>query len=159
MKRKSTVGGKIKQQNWQRADDQLDSAKILLAENVDSIKELIINRSGGVKVIAFLMKKSMERLVPVAEEIGVDATYNTNQSNMELVSVLAQHDGVGFPVAYMLMTATNEIKPHVKRRTTPPFFSHPNLLPIETENNEIGNIEDNIEDDDQYLEYGRWQTI
>ena len=70
------------------------------------------------------MKKIMERLVPVAEEIGVDATYNTNQSNMELVSVLAQHDGVGFPVAYMLMTATNEIKPHAKTAALESFLCH-----------------------------------
>ena len=59
-----------------------------------------------------------------AKEVGIDATYRTNRKNMELVTLMANKDGVGYPLGYMLMSSTEEIQPHAKTAVLEKFLAH-----------------------------------
>ena len=82
---------------------------ILIAEQEGNVDVINIGDQHGVKGIGFSLRKATERYTSKAYEVAIDATYGTNQWNMELVSLLTESDGVGFPLGYVLLSSTDEI--------------------------------------------------
>ncbi|KAJ7143889.1 hypothetical protein C8R44DRAFT_141341 [Mycena epipterygia] len=95
---------------WRRDDAQLPSTEKLLAEfgdDVDVFKPEDVPE--GVEMVCWGMKKIAEALKGKIVEIGVDATYNTNGKNLELYSIMGEHDNAGFPLSYCLLSTTSSI--------------------------------------------------
>ncbi|CAG8599326.1 15086_t:CDS:2 [Cetraspora pellucida] len=70
----------------------------------------------------FGVKEIINNLGVKATEIGVDATYNTNKMNLELYSVLAEKDGIEFPLTYMLLTTATAINDGIHTLRVIEFF-------------------------------------
>jgi hypothetical protein len=89
---------------YQRADDELLSAKTYLAEHH---QDLLFNNEHG-----FAFSTKFLDMLPdsVLFELMVDATYNTNKQRYELYGALAIVDGTGFPVSYLFL-ATGKNRP------------------------------------------------
>ncbi|RIB22407.1 hypothetical protein C2G38_1881739, partial [Gigaspora rosea] len=74
-------------------------------------------------MISFGIREIIDRIGINATEIGVDAIYNTNKMNLELYSVLAEVDGTGVPLAYMLLTTTTAISDGIRTNMIAQFFN------------------------------------
>ncbi|KAJ8090976.1 hypothetical protein PM082_024900 [Marasmius tenuissimus] len=95
---------------WRRVDDQMESARLLLHEleeagEIDVFESIsldgIVQLSWGMKKVAWAMKDY------AVVELGIDATYNTNSSGLELYGVLGEYDGAGYPLAYCLLSTAS----------------------------------------------------
>ncbi|KAK1216777.1 hypothetical protein PQX77_001906 [Marasmius sp. AFHP31] len=111
---------------WRRADDQMESARLLLREleNAGEIDVFastsldgIVQLSWGMKKVAWAMKDY------TVVELGIDATCklnsiskfqkltplidNTNSTGLELYGVLGEYDGAGYPLAYCLLSTAS----------------------------------------------------
>ena len=79
------------------------------------------------------------------EEFHVDSTYKTNRSGHELFSVVASVNGIGFPIAYLLLkmnatsgpTNSNDQPNPINRATTP--SGHLATIDIRHPNNNLTN--------------------
>ncbi|KAH8922378.1 hypothetical protein BT69DRAFT_1220360, partial [Atractiella rhizophila] len=99
---------------WQLDPDSRTSAFKLLEEQ-EGIDVLSIGlEANGVEAYAFLDREMVKELGPTLVEAAMDATYKTNKENLELFTVMAEVDGMGFPLGYMLLSATEKLVPHVK---------------------------------------------
>ena len=122
----------LSQVYWRRDDQQLPSARILLQEfdaNIDLFTPEGVPE--GVEILAWGMKKIALPLKGKVIEIGMDATCehyshsrrlsftsntdNTNSRNLELYSIMAEHDGSGFPLSYCLLTTATAVDQHKRR--------------------------------------------
>ncbi|KAJ7909714.1 hypothetical protein B0H13DRAFT_2330063 [Mycena leptocephala] len=95
---------------WQFDDDQLLSTKKLLEEHSDDVD--IFEPEDvpeGVEMLCWGMKKIATPLKGKIVEVGVDATYNTNSKHLELYSIMAEQDGAGFPLSYLLLSTATSI--------------------------------------------------
>ncbi|KAJ7086004.1 hypothetical protein B0H15DRAFT_950602 [Mycena belliarum] len=95
---------------WRFDNDQLLSTKKMLEEHTDDIDIFEPqNVPEGVEMMCWGMKKIATPLKGKVVEIGVDATYNTNSKHLELYSIMAEHDGAGFPLSYLLLSTATSI--------------------------------------------------
>ncbi|KAJ7625689.1 hypothetical protein FB45DRAFT_979820 [Roridomyces roridus] len=94
---------------WRRDEAQLLSAEKLLREYGDDVDLFTpTDIPEGVEMLCWGMKKIAGPLRGKVVEIGVDATYDTNSKHLELYSIMAEHEGAGFPISYLyLSTATS----------------------------------------------------
>lgn len=113
---------RLNQRHWKLAEDQMESAIKLLGNNEDKMEKIPV-AVPGVNALGFSFPNAMAKHAGTTE-IGMDATYKTNQKNMELFSVIANMDGVGFPLGYLLLSATEEIKAHDKTKAIEQFCRH-----------------------------------
>lgn len=85
------------QKLWKRAEDEFESASLLLAEENVAHATYV---SGRMRGLAIYEAQTISRLKDRTKELLMDATYGTNNSGMELFTVLAEVDGTGTPLAY-----------------------------------------------------------
>src|SRR5882724_3238254 len=110
---------------------QLSSEELFLKEFPNEVEVFDIERAEGVKQLAWGMKKILEGLRGQVVEIGIDATCecpkldkwlvrteiyvdSTNSKNLELYSVMAEHDNAGFPLSYCLLSTAMAL--HIHKR-------------------------------------------
>ncbi|KAJ6586656.1 hypothetical protein B0H10DRAFT_1832240 [Mycena sp. CBHHK59/15] len=102
---------------WRFDDDQLLSTKKLLEEHTDDVD--IFEPQDipeGMEMVCWGMKNIATPLKGKVVEIGVDATYNTNSKHLELYSIMAEQDGAGFPLSYLLLSTATSIDQGKRRR-------------------------------------------
>ncbi|CAG8844168.1 3396_t:CDS:2, partial [Gigaspora margarita] len=87
---------------YQRANNQLQSAKLLLNEKNYKI---ILEMDDPVEVFAFITPFITELPKITFETLLIDATYNTTKLKHELYSILAVIDGTGFPISYLYISS------------------------------------------------------
>ncbi|CAG8768436.1 11493_t:CDS:2, partial [Gigaspora rosea] len=83
---------------YKRADDQIQSAKLLLEEKKYKI---ILDLNNPTLAFAFITPLINILLNAAFRVIVVDATYNTNQLKYELYSIIGIIDSTGFPISYL----------------------------------------------------------
>ncbi|CAG8678213.1 23664_t:CDS:2, partial [Gigaspora margarita] len=93
---------------WKMDEDQVQSV-LKLVKNYHNVNIMFNLNDNGITAIALSIDELINLVGTTAVEIGIDATYNTNNLNLELYSILAEVDGMGFPLAYMLLTTTTAI--------------------------------------------------
>lgn len=115
---------------WKRDPLQLPSAKILLKKFGGDIYIFEVNKVEGAKQLCWGIKMIGSHLKGKVIEIGIDApcayifveicqpkqlmnhaTDDTNSKNLELYSVMGEHDNVGFSLSYFLLSTTSAVKP------------------------------------------------
>lgn len=97
----------VSQTFWQRDDEQLLSAKKLLAEYGDNVDIFeLVGLPEGVEMLAWGMKRIAEPLRGKIAEIGMDATC---EWNLELYSIMGEYDNAGFPWTYCLLSTATAI--------------------------------------------------
>ncbi|RIB28559.1 hypothetical protein C2G38_2157663 [Gigaspora rosea] len=65
--------------------------------------------------------------------INIKKVDNTNKMNLELYFVFAEVDGIGFPLAYMLLTTTTTINNGTRTNMITQFFNslyHRGISPV-----------------------------
>ncbi|CAI2171816.1 9887_t:CDS:2 [Funneliformis geosporum] len=89
-----------------RADVSISpEIKLFISENIDLLPHEIYKRlverglDLNIRQNWYVLQNSQFKI----REIGVDATYNTNNLKFELYAVLAEVDGIGVPLAYLFM--------------------------------------------------------
>ncbi|POS88160.1 hypothetical protein EPUL_000321 [Erysiphe pulchra] len=103
----SLTGGMVAQEqldknNWRRDDDQLRSAKVLL-------EEMGVEFSNDVFAIAdfwalgILINASISTLASKTKEIAIEATYEINNTSMDLFAMLDELNGIGVPLAHLFV--------------------------------------------------------
>ncbi|KAJ7593158.1 hypothetical protein C8J56DRAFT_1045593 [Mycena floridula] len=95
---------------WKRDQDQLTSARILLKEfdDIDYFTEMA-EPEEGIERLCFGLKPILNGLRGKIVKIGLDATYNTNSSNLELYSIMGEYDNTGFLLTYCLLTTAQAV--------------------------------------------------
>ena len=93
---------KISMKHWQRHENQIESARLLLKENERDYRtlELSVENFRG---LAFYINAPIIALAAKSKELAIDATYGTNSAGCELFAVLAELDGTGVPLAYLFI--------------------------------------------------------
>ncbi|KAI9439429.1 hypothetical protein F5148DRAFT_1278386 [Russula earlei] len=89
---------------------QLPSARKLLAEYPEEAD--LFDVSGipeNMEIITWGIKKIVTPLKDHIVEIGMDATYNTNTTHLELYNLMAEHNNAGFPLSYCLISTAAAI--------------------------------------------------
>ena len=114
----------LSQTFWRRAENQLESAKLLLTEYGNEVDIFELSVPDGVEILAWGMKKIAEPLRGKVVEVGMDATCkplsllwiksdgdadNTNAKHLELYSIMGEHDNAGFPFSYCLLSTATAI--------------------------------------------------
>ncbi|KAF5345219.1 hypothetical protein D9757_015315 [Collybiopsis confluens] len=108
---------KVSEMFWKRDDRQITSLKLLLSEFENDIDVFDIGPlPEGIEMVCWGMKKICDTLKGKVYEIGLDATYNTNSSHLELYSILFEHDNAGFPGSYCLLTTASACDPGKRTR-------------------------------------------
>ncbi|KAI0996216.1 hypothetical protein K3495_g11965 [Podosphaera aphanis] len=74
---------------------------MLLEENRDMYHHRSIFVA-NVRAYGFYIRASVDALSGTTREIAIDATYGTNNAGMELNAVLAELDGNGASMAYLV---------------------------------------------------------
>ena len=69
----------------------------IICENADKDDVIKFSEDLGVKGIGFILRSALDLHGGNAYKVAIDAKYKTNQKNMELVSLMTEADGVGFP--------------------------------------------------------------
>lgn len=133
-------------QYWLRHEDQFESARVLL-EELDGDYSYLIFHMGNFRALAFYVNASISSLSE-AKEIAIDATYGTNSEGMELCAVLAELDGVGVPLGYLLI---NKSIPSVMK-TPKPGLEQRNQVPQIAETSAPGTMTEILS---LFLEYLR----
>ncbi|KAF8588751.1 hypothetical protein K439DRAFT_1613256 [Ramaria rubella] len=96
---------------WKRANNQMESAKMLLEEMKNEADILPIETVLGVMALAWGIQKTAAWLKGQIVEVVIDAMYNTNAKALELYAVMGEHDNIGIPLAYCLLSTANSITP------------------------------------------------
>ncbi|CAG8632278.1 14026_t:CDS:2, partial [Cetraspora pellucida] len=109
---------------WENLNENQIQSAIKIIKQYDDIELLLTVEESGITMISFGVKKIISQLGVNAVDIGVDATYNTNKMNLELYSVFAEVDGMGFPLAYMLLTTATAMVDGVRTRMIAHFFDN-----------------------------------
>ena len=97
---------KANAKSWRCHPDPVISAHLLLAKT-DAYGNWE-KQFGNVHGLAIFISSSIKMLSGIAVELAIDETYGTNSAGMGLFTVLAEVDGAGIPVAYLLV----EVKPN-----------------------------------------------
>ena len=155
---------------WKREKMQLPSAELLLKEFPNEAEVFDVERAEGVEQLAWGMKKILEGLRGQVVEIGIDATCecpkldkrlirteihadSTNSKNLELYSVMAEHDNAGFPLSYCLLSTATALHIHKRRNALNAWAKHlrekygviPKFAHTDKDMAEIGMIRDTWE--------------
>ncbi|KAJ7850525.1 hypothetical protein B0H14DRAFT_3664816 [Mycena olivaceomarginata] len=102
-----TAWRELSQGFWRRDDKQLPSTEKLLREYLDDVDVFEPEDvPDGVEMVCWGMKRIAEPLKGKIVEVGVDATYNTNSKHLELYSIMAEQEGAGFPLSYLLLSTS-----------------------------------------------------
>ncbi|KAJ7054819.1 hypothetical protein C8F01DRAFT_994868 [Mycena amicta] len=124
---------KLNQQKWRRADDELESARLLIneaainqlppdpsvnrpplyrAENVD------VPEMEGTKAIAFVLPEILWKWGGRVRELALDSTFETNKSQYEVYAALGELAGSRFPLGYLLLKTTKDVSANIRSRNT-----------------------------------------
>ncbi|KAK6984659.1 SWIM-type domain-containing protein [Favolaschia claudopus] len=100
------------QSQWRRNDDELESAKILLAEfskdpryQVESIT--LPPDSGGCIALAFALPLLIRKWAGTIREAALDSTFNTTKAGYECFALLGEVFGSGLPVGFLFIKTSN----------------------------------------------------
>lgn len=85
---------------WRRDEDPFASAQKLLEEMDGFITQVFV--SDNVRAVAIYVRANIEQLSHRALELVMDETYGTNSSGNGLFAVMAEVDGSGIVLAYLL---------------------------------------------------------
>lgn len=103
---------KVSMRYWQRNENQLDSAKLLLKEKSEDFGQLEFSVD-NFRGLAIYVNASISALAKKTEELAIDATYGTNSAGCDLFAVLAEFDGTGVPLAYLFVEKSASIAANV----------------------------------------------
>ncbi|CAK5283818.1 unnamed protein product [Mycena citricolor] len=99
----------VNQGRWRKADDQVESAKILLQEYKDLTIDIVeINPEPGLSTIAFIFREILDEYGGDVEEIAMDSTWKTNAAGYELYAIVAEANGTALPLAFVFTTSAGE---------------------------------------------------
>ncbi|ESK81758.1 hypothetical protein Moror_16738, partial [Moniliophthora roreri MCA 2997] len=71
-------------------------------EDIDFFSDIVPEE--GIVIVAFGLKGQLEALGRgKSKKGGIDATFNTNSSGLELYSIMGEHDNTGMPLSYCLV--------------------------------------------------------
>ncbi|KAK4698903.1 hypothetical protein P7C70_g7366, partial [Phenoliferia sp. Uapishka_3] len=111
---------------WRRDPDAMQSAKLLLESFGQTGDILPISfdqtRAPNVSMTGFLFEDIIDLIRRNSSAAAVDATYKTNSANLELVALMLELEGVGYPVGYLLMSATEKLDEGEKTEALIMFF-------------------------------------
>ncbi|KLO05591.1 hypothetical protein SCHPADRAFT_988086, partial [Schizopora paradoxa] len=117
---------------WKRADDELESAKLLLEElaqkaadgQLSKIESLFLAQEPGHVALSFAFPGHLERWADRIREISMDSAWNTNGSSYELFALLGETYGKGLPLAYLLVKSDGTGPAGAKERLLTQFLKH-----------------------------------
>lgn len=117
---------KLSERLWLLDNDQISSALKHIDKHtrLGEVEAINISSINGVCGIGFSINSALRNFASITTEVGIDGTYKTNKKNMELISLITEIDGVGFPLGYALLTASEEISEGAKTHAIENFLSH-----------------------------------
>ncbi|KAK6974646.1 hypothetical protein R3P38DRAFT_2583717 [Favolaschia claudopus] len=115
-----TLWSKQQQSQWRRSDNELDSAKILLAEfarnptyQIESIP--LPADGGGCIALAFSLPPLLRKWAGTIREAALDSTFNTTKAGYECFALLGEVFGSGLPVGFLFIK-TSSPEPNQKEK-------------------------------------------
>lgn len=133
----------VSRKEWRLADTPLESARTYVEQNaVEAHIELLdLKPEPGTEVLAFQVTDFMDAWAKNTQELAMDSTCrsllrnheaklilthagNTNGGNFELFAAVADAEGSGIPLAYLLIKTTKEAASGAKERVLKQFLGH-----------------------------------
>ncbi|KAG6819142.1 hypothetical protein H0H93_014943 [Arthromyces matolae] len=119
-------------QDWKRAPDEVESAKILIEEasrlgnkSLYQVESIAVHGEEGFIAIAFALTELLHKWAGQIREISLDSAWNTNGSDYEVYALLGEVYGSGCPLGYLLMKSTSsEANPGGKERFIADLLRH-----------------------------------
>lgn len=99
---------KLTSVDWRRADNEVESAQILLAESGSSLESpevfpITLPEVAGFEGLAFAIPKILDQWGGRLREISLDSAFNTNGSRFEIFSLMGEVGGSGMPLGFLLV--------------------------------------------------------
>ncbi|EJD33441.1 hypothetical protein AURDEDRAFT_22475, partial [Auricularia subglabra TFB-10046 SS5] len=91
----------ICQDQWRRSDDQVESARKIIAEHPDAIP-IELDGELGVTALAFLVKECAESLNTGVVELAMDSTWKTNKLGFETYGLVGEVNGQAAPLGFLI---------------------------------------------------------
>ncbi|KAF8577145.1 hypothetical protein K439DRAFT_1649156 [Ramaria rubella] len=97
------------QNRWRFCDSPFESAlKYLCTQGPDACLGLldIVTAETGTEALSFQVTDLLRECTPFTQELAMDSTWNMNRQNFELFRAVAEVQGIGIPISYLLISTT-----------------------------------------------------
>ncbi|PCH44631.1 hypothetical protein WOLCODRAFT_50308, partial [Wolfiporia cocos MD-104 SS10] len=125
----------ISKTEWRRADDPLESARRFIEENGDEyqVKLMDVKAALATKVLAFQVVDFVKEWAEHTQELAMDSTWNTNGANFEVFATVAEAQGSGIPLAFLLILTSPEAASGAKQDVLENFLGEVKKLGMDPE--------------------------
>ncbi|RDX44376.1 hypothetical protein OH76DRAFT_1487106 [Lentinus brumalis] len=125
----------VSHDEWKLDPDPLESARKYLEMNSSEhhVALLDVPAAPGTRVLAFQVTDFVRVWGSRTQELAMDSTWNTNNGNFELFSAVAEANGSGIPLAFLLIATTPEAPSGAKQEVLEGFLRALKDLGVEPE--------------------------
>ncbi|TCD62121.1 hypothetical protein EIP91_007458 [Steccherinum ochraceum] len=125
----------VASKRWKLTPDPFTSAREYIHQNSEKehVALLDVAEEPGTQVLAFQVTDFVSEWAAHTQELAMDSTWNTNGSNFELFAAVGSAEGVGVPLAFLMIKTSKEAQAGAKEAVLTSFLEQLKALGVDPE--------------------------